>query len=276
MLEDTEGLDLNLRILTQNVRYADDPNNNSVAERKSRFKALVDEYKPDLIGTQEVTLEWYEYLSAMENYEVVGKSKTGSTSGDPDWNLVIYNKDRFVLMDSDTFWLTDTPDVVSKVEGASGVRICTWAELFDRYTGETIIMANTHIDHKKNTVRVTQAQLIRKHLRKRLGERFLECRVYLTGDFNCTVDSSPYNIIEDGGFVDPQKVALEDTSTVNGTYHGYNGQEYMFDYCFFRGEDTVLHYEIVSKNYIGEMDTEPGFVSDHYGVFVVFERKAAN
>jgi hypothetical protein len=24
------------------------------------------------------------------------------------------------------------------------------------------------------------------------------------------------------------------------------------------------------------MDTEPGFVSDHYGVFVVFERKAAN
>ena len=156
------------------------------------------------------------------------------------------------------------------------MRICTWAELFDKFTGETIIMANTHIDHKKNTVRVTQAQLIRKHLRKRLGERFLECRVYLTGDFNCTVDSSPYNIIEDGGFVDPQKVALEDTSTVNGTYHGYNGQEYMFDYCFFRGEDTVLQYEIVSKNYIGEMDTEPGFVSDHYGVFVVFERKAAN
>ena len=40
-----------------------------------------------------------------------------------------------------------------------------------------------------------------------------------------------------------------------------------------KGEETVLSYEIISKKYIGEMDTEPGFVSDHYGVITVFERK---
>ena len=108
---------------------------------------------------------------------------------------MIYNKDRFVLMDSDTFWLSSTPDIVSEASGASGVRICTWAELFDKYTGETIIMANTHLDHKSTNVRVAQAQFIRRHLRKRLAERFDECRLYLTGDFTCIVDSSPYDMI---------------------------------------------------------------------------------
>lgn len=277
VLEDTAGLDLNLKILTQNVRYADDPNGNSVKERTTRFGALLEEYAPDIVGTQEVTYEWYNYLSTMENYALVGSSKTGKEDADGDWNLIMYNVDRFVLMDSDTFWLTDTPDVVSKIEGASVVRICTWAELFDRYTGETIIMANTHIDHKNTDYRVTQLNYLVRHLRDRLYERYDGCRIYITGDLNCTVDSRPYRTLKSYEFVESRSVTLNDNSTVNESFHGYNEEQaYMFDYCFFRGDDTVLSYEIISKNYIGEMDTEPGFVSDHYGVITVFERKGTN
>ena len=274
MLEDLDGLDLNLKVLTQNVRYADDPNGNSVKERTTRFGALLDEYKPDLVGTQEVTVEWYNYLSSLENYALIGSSKTGRKAESGEWNVIMYNVDRFVVMDSDTFWLTDTPDRVSQVKNASGVRICTWAELYDRYTGETIIMANTHIDHKNTDVRVQQLNYLFKHLRKRLFERYEDCRIYLTGDFNCAVNSRPYMIATTSKFVDTRAVTLEDNSKGKVSFHGYNGQEYMFDYCFFKGDDTVLSYEIITKNYIGEMDTEPGFVSDHYGVISVFERKA--
>ena len=271
-IENTDGLDLDLKILTQNVRYADDPNGNSVKERTTRFKALLDEYRPDVIGAQEVTFEWYTYLDSIEGYAIVGESKTGRGGEDGDWTPIMYNVDRFVLMDSNTFWLSNTPNKVSKVDGASGVRICTWAELFDRYTGETIIVANTHIDHKSTDVRVLQVNYLIRHLRDKLFERYEDCRIYITGDFNCLVDSRPYMTMTTR-FVDSRSVALEDNSTVNASYHGYNGQEYMFDYCFFKGEDTVLYYEIISKNYIGEMDTEAGFVSDHYGVITVFERK---
>lgn len=275
-LENTDGLELNLKILTQNVRYADDPDGNSVKERTTRFKALIDEYRPDVIGTQEVTFEWYNYLDTIEGYALVGESKTGKQGDDGDWNLIMYDVERFVLMDSDTFWLTGTPDKVSKLDGATVVRICTWAELFDRYTGETIIVANTHIDHKSTDLRVLQLKYMLKHLRDRLFERYEGCRIYVTGDFNCLVDSRPYEVMEDRGFVDSRSVTLEDNSTVNASYHGYNGQEYMFDYCFFKGDDTVLSYEIISTNYIGEMDTEPGYVSDHYGVITVFERKSVD
>ena len=276
-LENTDGLDLDLKILTQNLRYADDPNGNSVKERTTRFGALLSEYAPDLVGTQEVTYEWYNYLSTLENYELVGRSKSGKEDKDGDWNLIMYNADRFVLMDSDTFWLSDTPNVVSKIPGASVIRICTWAELFDRYTGETLIMVNTHIDHLNTDYRVTQLNYLARHLRDRLYERYEGCRIYITGDFNCVVDSRPYRTLKSYGFVESRSVTLKDNSTVNESFHGYNEEQpYMFDYCFFKGEDKVIYYEIISKNYIGEMDTEPGFVSDHYGVITVFERKRTN
>ena len=276
MLDSTDGLDLNIKVLSQNVRCADDEGNNSVKERTTRFKALLDEYKPDLVGTQEVTMEWLLYLRSIEGYEVIGSSRDGHRSMSGEWSAIMYNSERFVLMDSDTFWLTDTPDKVSAVKNSGCRRICTWAELFDRYTGETIIMANTHLDHLATDVRVTQANYLLLNLRKRLAERYEECRIYLTGDFNCTPNSTPYFTVTNCNFVDAHTVALEDISTVTGSFHGYGEHNSEIDFCFFKGEETVLSYEIISKKYIGEMDTEPGFVSDHYGVITVFERKVAD
>ena len=276
MVEDIEGLDLNIKILSQNVRCSNDPDNNSVDERTTRFKALLDEYKPDVIGTQEVTFKWLTYLRSIEGYAVVGFSRAGRTSTSEEWSAIMYSTERFVLLDSDTFWLTETPDKVSMTKGALCRRICTWAELFDRYTGETIIMANTHLDHSNNTVRSTQTQYLLMHLRKRLGDRFNQNKVYLTGDFNCTNTSTPYLAVELVGFVDTRKAALEDRSNVKGTFHDYGQSDREIDFCFSKGEESVLSYEIISKKYMGEMDSEPGFVSDHYGVMVVFERKVVS
>ena len=272
-LANTDGLDLNLKILTQNLRFADDPNGNSVKERTTRFGALLDEYSPDLVGTQEVTFEWYQYLRSLKKYALAGSSKSGKEDADGDWNLIMYDVDRFALIKSDTFWLSSTPDEVSKIEGATVARICTWVQLFDRYTGEVLIVANTHIDHRKTDNRVKQLEYLIEHLRHRLKDNYDGCRIYITGDFNCLVDSRPHMTMTDSGFVDSRFVALEDRSTVNASFHGYGAEEYLFDYCFFKGEDSVLSYEIISKNYAGEMDTEPGFVSDHYAVMAVFERK---
>ena len=274
-LENTEGLDLNIKVLSQNVRCADDEGGNTVEQRKTRLKALIDEYKPDLIGTQETTFEWYIYLRSIKTYGIVGSSRNGHRESSGEWSAVMYNKERFVLMDSDTFWVTSTPDEPSFTENAKCRRICTWAELFDRYTGETIIMANTHLDHSNDTVRTSQAGYLVYHLKNRLKERFTNCTVYLTGDFNCKNTSKPYEtIINNGGFVDARKVALEDKSVVNGTYHNYGTKESEIDFCFYKGDEVVLEYEIISQKYISEGETEPGFVSDHYGVIVVFERKA--
>ena len=272
-LEDTTGLDLNLKILSQNVRCADDDGGNTVAQRTTRFKALIDEYNPDIIGTQETTFEWRRYLRTLKDYVFVGSSRNGHNASTGEWSAIMYKKDRFVMLDSDTFWLTDTPDEVSMTEGAKCRRICTWVELFDRYTGETFIMANTHLDHSTDTVRRTQAAYLIGNLKKRLGDRYNSHTIYLTGDFNCKPETSPYEAIIRVGFADSRDVAAEDVSVVSGSYHAYGQKESEIDFCFFKGEETVLRYEIISKKYISEGESEPGFVSDHYGVMATFKKE---
>jgi endonuclease/exonuclease/phosphatase family metal-dependent hydrolase len=272
-LENTEGLDLNIKVLSQNVRCADDDGGNTVAQRTTRLKGLIEDYKPDLIGTQETTFEWFKYLRTLEGYAIVGSSRDGHKSMKGEWSAIMYKTERFVLMDSDTFWLTETPDKVSITKDAKCRRICTWAELFDRYTGETVIMANTHLDHSTDDVRLVQVSYLVRHLKNRLGDRYNDCTVYLTGDFNCKPETTPYNAIVNGGFTDSRRAALMDISIVNGSYHAYVGKDREIDFCFFKGDETAIEYEIISKNYISEGETEPGFVSDHYGVIVTFKKE---
>ena len=98
-------------------------------------------------------------------------------------------------------------------------------------------------------------------------------QIYLTGDFNCQPATSPYEAIIKSGFADSRDVAIEDISVVNGSYHAYGKKENEIDFCFFKGNEDVLQYEIISKSYISEGETEPGFVSDHYGVMATFKKE---
>lgn len=258
-----------IKILSQNLRCADDPNGNAVGDRMPRFRQLVMEYQPDLIGTQETTAGWNSRLKSLSNYlnrytdlgeyGMVGCSREGREAKDGEWNTILYRKDRFELLDSDTTWLSDTPDEASAVEGALCKRICTWALLKDKLSGETILFANTHLDHSNDEVRSAQMDILMDYLSDRIGQY----PFYVTGDFNCYVDSIPYNTAT-SKLADSHKTAWTDQSTVTRTYHGYQesgGGE--IDFIFHNDKTTPVYYEIISKDY-------KGFVSDHYGVIAEF------
>ena len=76
--------------------------------------------------------------------------------------------------------------------------------------------------------------------------------------------------VKEMGFTDSHSAAKKDLSTVKGSYHGYSNLDREIDFCFFKGADRVLTYEIISKDYAGEGESTPGFVSDHYGVMATF------
>ena len=265
----TTRLDNSITVLSQNIRYGDDPNGNSVAERSSRFRQLMMEYRPDLVGTQETTAGWNKRFSTMikyldrytdlGDYGMVGCSREGREATDGEWNTILYRKDRFELLDSDTTWLSDTPDVASAVEGALCKRICTWALLKDKQTGDTILFANTHLDHSNDEVRSAQMNILMDYLADRIGQY----PFYVTGDFNCNVDSVPYNTATER-LLDAHKTAWVDRSTATRTYHAYKesgGSE--IDFIFHNEHTVPVSYEIISKDY-------GGFVSDHYGVIAEF------
>ena len=265
----TTRLDNSITVLTQNVRYADDPNRNTVQIRSQRFMELLEEYQPDLIGCQEYTGNWNVWLEkhtkkaggtgALDGYEMIGCSREGRDKNDGERNPVFYRTDRFELLDSDTTWLCDTPTEAGAVEGSLCKRICTWALLKDKQTGETILFANTHLDHSTDEVRGKQMDILMDYLADRIGEY----PFYLTGDFNCTSDSVPYSTAV-SKLSDAHRTAWVDYSTETRTYHAYEergGGE--IDFIFHNEKTAPVSYEIISKGY-------GGYVSDHFGVVAEF------
>lgn len=264
----TTRRDHSLKIMSQNLRDGNDPNGNTFGERFERFKLLLAEYQPDIIGTQEHGTNWnirfdklFEKMGegeAIPKYAMVGESCDGFGRYGGK-SSILYRVDRFELIETNTFWLSETPDMISSVYGSEHRRICTWALLKDKLTGETILAANTHLDNGLDKVRTQQITILLDVLAEVVGDY----PVYLTGDFNARVNSGPYEVVA-SQMLDARRNAWVDRSTVDGTYHGYSTRwASEIDFVFYNEKSTPVSYEIVSKDY-------DGFVSDHYGVIAEF------
>lgn len=254
-----------ISVLSQNVRSADDPNGNSKAERQPRFKQLVAEYDPDLIGTQEVTKDWRTYIQSnfSKDYGIVGCSRSGRNSTGGEFNLILYKLDRFELLDSDTFWLSSTPTTPSKVDGSNFNRICTWVLLKDKLTGEKFVFANTHYDYNgEDNGRIMKEQS--GHLLRVLSDKLEQYPAFLTGDFNCQRNSAGYNALTASVFKDAEKNADVNTSIVSGTCSGYGmNPTKTIDFCFYNEKFHPTYFRITENKYGGD-------VSDHFGIYTEF------
>lgn len=254
--------DAKIVILSQNVRCANDGNNKNISDRAPRFKQLVEKYSPDLIGTQETTATWNNYFKTYfsSKYGMVGCSRDGKNAQTGEWGTILYRLDRFQLIDSGDFWLSSTPNKVSRVSGSNCNRICTWALLKDKVTGKTFVFANTHLDHGTDAVRDQQI----KYLFSGLSDYINKYPIYITGDFNATPDSNVYAITANK-LLDARTTALEDRSTVQYTFDSY-GTKFpgkVIDYCFYSNHSEALFYQVLNDKF-------GGFVSDHYGVLSQF------
>ena len=258
-----------IKIMTQNMRDADDGDGNTIPKRYDRFMLLLADYQPDIIGTQEHSYSWYlrfqKYFEKwnenepVPQYGMVGSSVDGHDKKGGGRNVIMYRMDRFELVETETFWLSERPTAPSTLEGTSHKRVCTWALLKDKQTGQNILVANAHLDHTAEWLRVAQINILLEYLADRVGD----CPFYLTGDFNCHNGSETYGIITQT-MQDSHKTAWADYSTETRTYHGYRDRGGMeIDFIFHDGFSTPLRYEILSRDY-------GGFVSDHYGVMVEF------
>ncbi len=247
-------------VMSQNVRYGNDGENKNVSDRAPRFKQLVELYKADLIGTQETTPTWNKfYEENLKDYGMIGCSRDGENAKTGEWGTILYRRDRFEVMDSDTFWLSDTPEKVSRVSGSKCNRICTWALLKDKNTDKIFVFANTHLDHGTDEVREDQIEI----LFKELSDLMSKYPIILTGDFNATPSSAVYATATKT-LKDSRTEATENRSVVNHTYDGYGTSSgKIIDYCFYNDKASATWYKVANDQF-------GGYVSDHYGVVTEF------
>lgn len=242
-----------IRIMSFNIRCGE------YKKRKNIVPQLILEYAPDTVGIQECTYEWYIQLTEkLPEYEFIG---VGRDSGGLDENCgeisaVLFRKDKYTLVESDTFWVSETPDEVSYGWDAACRRICTWVILKNNETGEEFAHVNTHLDHEGELARVNGSKMVANHAMT------FDMPTVLTGDFNFKKETDLYNGIIATGLRDTQDLA---ENTMNGkTYHAYEGGEEgkPIDFIFVNdGITSVSTYKIVRDKYGRK------YSSDHYPIY---------
>ena len=145
-----------IRVASYNIKTGNDSSsekdtNNNWKKRKADLSNLVKDIAPDVIGFQEVQSSQLTYLKTqLPDYEFVGAMR--DTSSQSEATPVAFRTDRFTLLDSGTFWLSATPDVVGSKKWGDGIedsgypRICTWALIADKSSGAVVLFACTHLD----------------------------------------------------------------------------------------------------------------------------------
>ena len=223
-----------LDVLSYNIRYAS-PNDgpNLWKNRKGDMIETLSNINPDLLGLQEVLhIQLLELTNGMKEYSYIGVGREdGKTKG--EYSPILYRKDAFEVLDSGTFWLSDTPSQISVGWDATLERICSYARFLHRQSGNEFWMFNTHFDHIGVLARANAAHLI---LEKINALNTSSLPVVVTGDFNLEHYEEPIKIMQ-SSLEDVQK-ELTSTEPNYGTFNGFDTQtsgERRIDYIFQKG-----------------------------------------
>ena len=213
---------------------------------------------PDTFGVQEAHIGWMRALKgAFPDYTAVGVGRdNGKNKG--EFSAVFFKKEKYKLLDAGNFWLSETPDRPGKGWDAVCIRICSYAKLQDKKTGQIFVHMNTHLDHVGTIAMQNGAELIGE----RASQFDKDIPVILTGDFNVTPDSAPCQAIRNCGFTDARDVAAHTDKAY--TFHAYQPDNPILhseiDYIFVKGNVTVRELKVIRKKIDGY------FPSDHFPV----------
>lgn len=258
------GSATSLSVMTFNMRY-DNPEDgqNNWRFRRERIAGVIKAQEVDVLGTQELLSNQFDDLSGLlTGYQGVGVGRLdGAESG--EYCAVFFRKDRFTLLDSGTFWLSETPEVVGSLgwDGACE-RIATWVVLRDR-DGRELFFIDTHLDHVGQVARDEGVSLLMKRIETLSGGR----PVILTGDFNSEPGSSVVAHVQKDGVLHDAKAIAAQRSGTDWSFSDFGqipeAERPLLDYIFVSGDIEAVRYEVLPDTFDG------GYVSDHAPVMAV-------
>jgi endonuclease/exonuclease/phosphatase family metal-dependent hydrolase len=246
-----------LKVMTFNLRRRKESDGvNTWTHRRDAAVETIGREAPDLLGTQEGLEDQVEFLAEnFPGYGMLGEARHGGRRD--EFNAIFYRKDRFRLLDSGNFWLSDTPDVAgSRSWGNLVPRMATWARFIDKDTQQPFAHVNTHLDHLVPSARMRGAGLIAQRMPR-------DVPLLVTGDFNAIQQGGTYRYLTGAvGLLDSRWASRTPVSTKwNATYHRFTGRGlYRIDYILGRGIREFANYRVVRERHGGKLP------SDHFPV----------
>ena len=234
------------------ITYNDGDN---ATTKVDQITAILRDYQPDLFGLQEVQEKHSAmYASALEIYDYAYFDNDGTTYNSQP---IYYKRDKFELLASGIKWISDTPNVRSKIVESAYTRSFTYVYLKDKATKEQFLMVNTHIDYM-GAANVKQVARIIELTR----EMYPDTPIFYIADWNMYRDGAGYAEMVKNGMKATEEF-LPDAKK-DGTMIGSTAA---IDFCFvdtkyWKGVD----YKVINDHEFSDT------ASDHYPVYTEIER----
>ncbi len=257
-----------LRVMSFNIRLdVESDGENRWDARKEKVAALMNYYEPDFIGAQEVQHHQLQYLlSTLKNYRSAGVGRDdGKTGG--EYSCILYNHRRVEPVRQSTFWLSATPDSVSRGWDAACHRVCTYGLFKIKSTGQLCWVFNTHFDHVGEVARASSARLIIERIQSL--NRGYGYPVVLTGDFNAQPGDEPVKYIA-SYMTNCRQVSLQNPYGPADTWNAFRFDqqpEGCIDYIFIAPASKwkVHKFATITDSY------NQKYPSDHFPVMATLE-----
>ena len=253
-----ENYETEITICSFNIRGSNmDTGVNAWSNRKKMVIREFGNYQYDIVCMQEPLTDQIQDFLSIGIYEWLGVSGQGTPDSDV-FTPIFYNKKKLNVLDYGTFWLSETPDVVSRGWDGKFPRICTWAKFRDIENCRSFYVFNTHLDHVGEVAKLEGARLICRKIKEMTAEE----AVFITGDMNSTPETPPIHTFP-SEFSNSREIATEKSGPA-GTAHSY-GKLYppsQIDYIFVNEYISVTKAITITKN------SDPVYMSDHYPIVI--------
>ncbi len=242
----------NLTVGSYNIRndnQGDARRGNGWAQRCSVICDQVEWHNLEVFGAQEVKRNQLDdMLKELPDYDYVGVGRDdGKDEG--EFSPIFYKRDRFKLLDSGTFWISETPEKVG-VKGwdAALPRICSYVHLRDKETKINFWFFNLHMDHVGVVARREGAKLVISKIKEMCnGESAI-----VTGDFNVDQHNEAYRTMLSGGVMKDSYVAAAKRFATTGTFNSFDANlftESRIDHIFVTNNLEVTNYAVLTDGY---------------------------
>jgi len=243
-----------------NIRY-DNPKDsgNLWVNRAPIVSNLIRFHDFDIFGIQEGLKNQLEDIStALPGYARYGRGRDdGKEAG--EHSAVYYKTDKFKLVKSGDFWLSETPNVPAKGWDATCCnRICSWVYLEDIKSKKKFYLFNVHFDHQGVVARKESGKLMVQKIKEIAGNE----PVLLTGDLNGSRESEWYLTIANSGLLKDAHSGVKFPYENNASSNGFRTPRGMgvIDHIFMSKQFTASKWGILTDTYFGK------YPSDHFPV----------
>ena len=250
----------NINIMTYNIRLDTEGDGINIWDnRKEGIVSLIKEERVDILGIQEGLPSQIEYLSKhLDGYSMIGEGRDGGNNG--EYSAIYYNN-KMKLIETETFWLSETPEIPSIGWDAAIKRITTLGLFKMINSDKELLVYNSHFDHIGKIAREKSVGVILNHIKE---NDYQNRALIVMGDFNAKPDDLPIELLSEE--LDDSFKILPIENPI-GTFNGFDLDSKLLDRIdyIFTKNIKITNYKHLDKKLSSGL-----WPSDHLPILITY------